>query len=286
MDIKYKGDSLTFHGLSHFSLSQCLCCGQAFRWKPDGSGFRGVAMGYAVYAEQNGQDLTLTGVLKDAAADFIRYFDLERDYGAIQASYVNDPFLTEGICYADGLRVMRQPYFETLISFIISANNNVGRISRIIDMICEKYGESLEGGGGFPTPERLASLSPDELKACGAGYRADYIVGTAKKICDDGFDLNAVADMPYEQARETLTALPGVGLKVADCVALYGMGFLQAFPMDVWMRRVVCGVYNYNGKNDNTLREFVNTTFGDYAGIAQQYLFHYARHHKEAVCLR
>lgn len=285
MDITYKVNSLTFHGLSHFSLSQCLCCGQAFRWKPHGSGFSGVAMGYAVYAEQNEQDLTLTGVPENAAADFIRYFDLDRDYGAIQASYVNDPFLTEGVCYADGLRVMRQPYFETLISFIISANNNVGRISRIIDTICEKYGEPLEAGFGFPTPERLASLSPDELKACGAGYRADYIIGTAKMICD-GFSLNAVADMPYEQAREALTALPGVGLKVADCVALYGMGFLQAFPMDVWMRRVVCGVYHYNGKNDNTLREFVNTTFGDYAGIAQQYLFHYARHHKDAVCLR
>ena len=285
MDITYDNNSLTFHGLSHFSLSQCLCCGQAFRWKPHGSGYIGVAMGYAVYAEQNGQDLTLTGVPESAAADFIRYFDLERDYGAIQASYVNDPFLTEGICYANGLRVMRQPCFETLISFIISANNNVGRISRIIDTICAKYGEPLDGGNDFPTPQRLASLSPDELKVCGTGYRADYIIGSAKMVCD-GFDLDAVADMPYVQAREAMTALPGVGLKVADCVALYGMGFLQAFPMDVWMRRVVCGVYHYGGKNDNMLREFIYTTFGEHAGIAQQYLFHYARHHKESVCAK
>jgi N-glycosylase/DNA lyase len=285
MDLTYDNDSLIFHHLTHFSLSQCLCCGQAFRWKLQGSGFRGVALGYAVYAEQNGQDLTLKGVPKSAAPDFIRYFDLERDYGAIQASYINDPFLTEGIRYAEGLRVMRQPFFETLISFIISANNNVGRISRIIDTLCEKYGEPLEGGNDFPTPEKLAALTPEELKACGTGYRADYIIGTAKMVCD-GFDLDMVANMPYEQARLKMTELPGVGLKVADCAALYGMGFLKAFPLDVWMRRVICGVYNYDGKNDKALRDFVDTTFGENAGIAQQYLFHYARHHKDTVCER
>ena len=283
MDITFGQDAMTFHDLHAFSLSQCVCCGQTFRWKPQGSGYSGVALGYAVYAEQSGHDLILQGVPRSAAADFARYFDLERDYAAIQQSYINDPFLTEGVHYAQGLRVMRQPYFETLISFIISANNNVARISRIVETLCERYGELIEGGRAFPTPERLASLTADELKACGTGYRADYIIGTARMICE-GFDLNDIAALPYEQAREKLTALPGVGLKVADCVALYGMGFLGAFPLDVWMRRVICGVYHYSGRNDSDLRRFVDTTFGENAGIAQQYLFHYARHHKEAVC--
>ena len=285
MDIIFGKDSVTFDKLNAFTLPQCLCCGQTFRWKPQGSGFSGIALGHAVYAEQNGQRLTLHGVPHSAADDFARYFDLERDYAAIQQSYINDPFLTEGIRYAQGLRVLRQPYFETLISFIISANNNVGRISRIVETLCERYGEPVYGGFDFPRPERLAALTADELKACGTGYRADYIIGTAKMVCE-GFDLNGVAAMPYGQARETLTALPGVGLKVADCVALYGMGFLSAFPLDVWMRRVICGVYHYSGRNDNDLRRFVDTTFGEHAGIAQQYLFHYARHHKEAVCAR
>ncbi len=285
MDITFGTDSVTFDNLIAFSLPQCLCCGQTFRWKPQGSGFSGVALGRTVYAEQNGQRLTLQGVPRSAAADFARYFDLERDYAAIQASYINDPFLTEGIRYAQGLRVLRQPYFEMLISFIISANNNVGRISRIVETICERYGEPVNGGYDFPRPERLAALTTDELKTCGTGYRADYIIGTAKMVCE-GFDLNDVAAMPYEEAREALTALPGVGLKVADCVALYGMGFLSAFPLDVWMRRVICGVYHYGGRNDKDLRRFVDTTFGEHAGIAQQYLFHYARHHKEAVCAR
>ncbi len=285
MDITFGSDSVAFHNLSAFSLAQCLCSGQTFRWKPQGSGFAGVALGCAVYAEQSGQSVTLEGVPHGKAADFARYFDLERDYAGIQASYINDPFLTEGVRYADGLRVLRQPYFETLISFIISANNNVGRISRIVDTICERYGVPVNGGFDFPTPERLAALTADELKTCGTGYRADYIIGTAKMVCE-GFSLDNIASMPYEQAREQLTALPGVGLKVADCVALYGMGFLSAFPLDVWMRRVICGVYHYSGRNDNDLRRFVDTTFGEHAGIAQQYLFHYARHHKEAVCAR
>ncbi len=285
MSIPYGTDSVTFHNLNAFSLSQCLCCGQTFRWQPQGSGFAGVALGHAVYAEQAGQDLVLHGIPHTMSADFARYFDLERDYALIQSSYANDPFLTEGIRYAKGLRVLRQPYFETLISFIISANNNVGRISRIVETLCEKYGEPIPNGHDFPMPEKLAALSADELKACGTGYRAQYIIGTARMICD-GFNLDAVATMPYEHARVKLTELPGVGLKVADCVALYGMGFLSAFPLDVWMRRVICGVYHYSGKNDGDMRRFVDRTFGETAGIAQQYLFHYARHHKDAVCER
>ncbi len=285
MDWTFDGNGVAFHGLTHFSLSQCLCSGQTFRWKPYKDGFFGVALGYAVYARQTGQTLTLEGVPQSAAEAFARYFDLNRDYAAIQTSFVNDPFLSEGIRYAQGLRVLRQPPFETLVSFIISANNNIKRISRIVETLCERYGEPLAGGFDFPTPEKLASLSADELKACGAGYRADYISGAARMVCD-GFSLEETSRMPYEQAREKLTALPGVGLKVADCAALYGMGFLQSFPLDVWMRRVICGVYHYRGRGDNDFRRFVDTTFGEYAGIAQQYLFHYARHHKEAVCAR
>lgn len=283
MTITHGTDSVTFHNLNAFSLSQCLCCGQTFRWKTQENGFFGIALGHAVYAEQCGQDLTLHGIPHHMADDFARYFDLERDYASIQASYVNDPFLIEGIRYAQGLRVLHQPNFETLISFIISANNNVGRISRIVETLCDRYGEPIPGGHDFPSPQKLAALSADELKACGTGYRADYIIGTARRICD-GFILDAVAAMPYEQAREKLTELPGVGLKVADCVALYGMGFMRSFPLDIWMRRVICGIYGYKGKNDRDMRHFVDTTFGEYAGIAQQYLFHYARHHKEAVC--
>ena len=271
---------MEIRGLSHFSLADCLCCGQAFRWKPSGSGFFGVALGRAVYAEQNGETLLLTGVEESGISAFVRYFDLERDYGAIKTLYAQDEYLKQGMGYTPGMRVLRQPLFETLISFIISANNNVKRISGIIEAVCERYGALLDGGFDFPTPRKLASLTEEELKSCGAGYRARYIIETSRMVAD-GFDLEALAELPFEEARQELTKLSGVGQKVADCVALYGMGFTESFPADVWMKRVLCGMYGYRGKNDKDMRGFVDNKFGEYAGIAQQYLFHYARNHPE-----
>ncbi|MDD5018104.1 MAG: DNA glycosylase [Eubacteriales bacterium] len=279
MDISYENNSMIIRGIAHFSLSECLACGQAFRWRQEGGGFFGVALGCAVYAEQQGDTLTLRGVDERAGAVFIRYFDLERDYGAIKEAYAHDPFLCAGMAFAQGLRVLNQPPFETLISFIISANNNVGRISRIIGTLCERYGERIGDGYDFPEAEALASLQECDLVACGAGYRAGYIVDTASMVAD-GFDLLGLAGMPYLKARYTLTMLPGVGPKVADCVALYSLGFTEAFPADVWMKRVLCEAYGYTGKNDNQLRAFVDGRFGAHAGLAQQYLFHYARNNK------
>lgn len=242
-----------------------------------------MALGRQVFAKQQGDALMLSGLEEPAAGEFIRYFDLERDYFALQIEYSKDPFLREGISYASGLRVLRQPHFETLITFIISANNNVGRITRIVDALCKKFGAPVGDGFDFPTPGALASAEKEALLSCGTGYRASYIIGAARMVAE-GFCLSAMAQMPYEQARQALTALPGVGLKVADCVALYGLGFTQAFPFDVWIRRVLCGVYGFDGKTDQQMRDFVDEKFGAHAGIAQQYLFHYARHHKDAVC--
>ena len=280
MDIIQLENDVEICGLSHFSLADCLCCGQAFRWKPRGSGFFGVALGRAVYAEQKGEKLLLTGVEENGISAFVRYFDLERDYGAIKAMYAQDEYLKQGMGYTPGMRVLRQPLFETLISFIISANNNVKRISGIIETVCERYGALLDGGFDFPTPKKLASLTEEEIKSCGAGYRARYIIETSRMVAD-GFDLEALAELPFKEARRELTKLSGVGQKVADCVALYGMGFTESFPADVWMKRVLCGMYGYRGKNDKDMRAFVDDKFGVYAGIAQQYLFHYARNHPE-----
>jgi N-glycosylase/DNA lyase len=285
MQITYQDNSMTVCGLQHFSLAQILCSGQTFRWRPQGDGFIGVALGQLVYAEQSGDVLALHGVDESAGAGFIRYFDLERDYGAIKTTYEDHAFLSDSMAYAHGMRVLRQPPFETLISFIISANNNVPRIMGIVERLCCRFGLPMDGGHAFPTPDMLAALSEADVAACGAGYRARHIIGAAKMVAD-GFSLDAVAGMPYLEARQALTELPGVGLKVADCVALYALGFLQAFPADVWMKRVLCEVYGYCGKNDKQLRAFVDAQFGDLAGIAQQYMFHYARHNRDAVCAK
>lgn len=278
MNIEYRNDSMIICGAQHFSLEQCLMCGQAFRWKSEGKGFRGVALGRVVYAEQDGCDITLNGVDESAGKDFIRYFDLGRDYGAIKQSYSGDPFLAEGMEYAGGIRVLRQPPFETLISFIISQNNNVKRISGIIERLCQAYGAPLCGGYDFPTPEALTRCCEKDFADLGAGYRASYIAGAARMVTE-GFDLEGLSSLPYEQAREKLQELPGVGPKVADCIALYSLGFTQAFPADVWMKRVLKCVYGFKG-SDKQMREFIDKKFGINAGIAQQYLFHYARNNR------
>jgi N-glycosylase/DNA lyase len=272
-------NGVEFRGVSDLSLSDCLGCGQAFRWAPRDGGYFGVALGRAVFARMCGGTLMLDGIGTADASAFARYFDLGRDYGAIKESYACDGFLRQGMEYAPGMRVLRQPPFETLISFIISANNNVKRITGIIGTICRRFGAPLaDNVFDFPAPEALASRTEDELKDCGTGYRARYIVGAARMVTE-GFDLDAVARMPFAQARRELVAIPGVGQKVADCVALYGMGFAESFPADVWMRRVLCGLYGYQGKKDADMRAFVDERFGPHAGIAQQYLFHYARNH-------
>jgi len=281
MEIIYENNNMYIKGIDHFSLEQTLTCGQSFRWRRQGDGFAGVALGKAVYAQQNGSDVTIFGVDKNDG--FERYFDLERDYGAIKQRYSGDEFLREGMAYAGGIRVLKQPTFETLISFIISANNNVKRIMGIVEKLCERYGRPIGGDAhDFPTPLALAGASESDIKACGAGYRARYIMQTAQMV-QGGFDLDELADVPYSQARHTLTKLVGVGMKVADCVALYSLGHMRAFPNDVWMNRVLCGAYGYKGKNDKELRAFVDKTFGEHAGIAQQYLFHYARNNPELI---
>ena len=283
MRISYDDNGMTIADIPHFSLEQCLTCGQTFRWQLRGERYYGVVLGKAVFAQQDGDVLTLSGVGEADGPAFLRYFDLERDYGAIKAQYAGDPFLAQGMSYADGLRVLRQPPFETLITFIISANNNIARITGIVDKLCRRFGEPNGDAYDFPTPQALADADIEDLKECGAGYRAKYIGETAKMVVS-GFDLVGLTEVGYEQVRQKLTQLIGVGLKVADCVALYGLGFLQAFPMDVWMNRVLCGAYGYTGKNDKQMRAFVDEKFGAHAGIAQQYLFHYARNNKDAIC--
>ncbi len=196
MKAYFENGTTRLRGISDFSLSDCLTCGQTFRWKKSGAGFFGVALGKAVYAEQSGDTLTLSGVGEKDAAAFIRYFDLNRDYGAVKALYCGDPFLCEGMGYAPGMRVLNQPPFETLISFIISANNNVGRITGIVEALCARFGAPIEGGFDFPAPEALAACSEGGLTACGAGYRAAYITGAARAVAE-GFDLEALRRMPF-----------------------------------------------------------------------------------------
>lgn len=250
--------------LRDFDIAATLECGQCFRWdrQPDGS-YRGVAGGRVLHlSEEN---------VERVSADpfWHRYFDLDRDYGAIRdALSVSDPMLARAAAHAPGMRILNQDPWEALCSFIISQNNNIPRIKGIVARLCEAYGEeTADGVREFPKPERLAGLDEDALACLRCGFRARYILDAARKVASGEVDLEVLRSAPLAQARAKLMTIVGVGPKVADCALLYGLHRLDAFPMDVWMKRAMKELFPGKKPED----------FGPYAGIAQQYIFHYAR---------
>jgi N-glycosylase/DNA lyase len=267
-------------GAAEFEPAHIFDNGQCFRFirQADGA-YHGVARGRFLRVEKNGDDVSLFPCSRDEFESiWSSYFDLGRDYAKLFAD-CGDKALLEGRKYAKGLRVLNQEPFETLISFIISANNNLGRIRGIVERICGACGEPFDCAGrachAFPTPGRLAALDVDEFTGCGCGYRSPYLRETARQVAD-GFDLEALRSLPYGEAKKRLMRLRGVGPKVADCVLLFALGKTDAFPADVWIKRVMKKLYGFEG-NDRQIYECAKSKFGENAGIAQQYLFYYAR---------
>lgn len=203
---------------------------------------------------------------------WIEYFDLGRGYEEICERLSADENLKTACSEYPGIRILKQDEWETLCSFIISQNNNIPRIKGIINRLCENFGERLPGGGySFPPAERLAALEPDDLAALRAGFRNKYIIDAARKVTDGEVDLSALKTASDGEVRESLLKIKGVGAKVAECTLLFGFGRVDAFPIDVWVRRVVGELY------PNGLPECMNGV----RGIAQQYLFHWRRHLEE-----
>lgn len=255
-------------------LEQTLDCGQSFRWeKQDDGSFSGVAFGKYVNISLDVTDMIIKNAVPVDEKIWRDYFDLELDYGKIRGDISKlHPVLEEAARYAPGIRILRQEPYEALCTFIISQNNNIKRIKGIVARLCESFGEELEEGVyTFPTAERLAKLTPDDLAPLRAGFRNRYIIDSAKKIASGEVDLELCKTADYEAARAELMKITGVGVKVADCTLLFGMHRVEAFPVDVWMKRAMEKLFPGMTAND----------FGEYAGIAQQYIFHYSRMHPE-----
>ncbi|HPT84410.1 MAG TPA: DNA glycosylase [Bacillota bacterium] len=275
-------------GLSDFDIAQIFDCGQCFRFDPDpAGGISGVAFGRWVRLEQPRPDtLIIYGAGREEYERvWKRYLSLDEDYGAIKADIAERfaPFDKAGIINAamergGGIRILRQDPWETLCSFIVSQNNNIPRIKKIIAALSEEYGEKFEYKSGdgesktfysFPTAEALASAGEEALYALRTGFRAKYIYDAARKVAEGELDLGSIAKLPTSEAAAELMKIKGVGLKVASCVLLFGFGRTEAFPVDVWVRRVL----------DKYYPDGLDTTaLGRYAGIAQQYLFYYERY--------
>lgn len=255
-------------------LAQTLDCGQAFRWSPAAcGGFEGVAgQGYAcIHRREGGVELFTD--LPDAAF-WQRYLDLGRDYAALQARLARNPVLRRAVAFSPGLRLLRQDGWEALCTFIISQNNHIPRIKGIISRLCEQFGPKTPSGrAGFPTPGDLAGRTVEELAGLRSGFRAKYLLDAANRVYSGVLELGPLASLPLPQAREQLMAVRGVGPKVADCTLLFGFGRVEAFPVDVWIGRVMESLFPH-GLPRYALPQ---------AGIVQQYLFHYARCCPEAL---
>jgi len=263
-------NDIIVEGVACLDLALTLDCGQAFRWeKQDDGSFSGVAGGYFLNIAKRGNgDLVFKNTTKDSFDNFFRnYFDLDKDYEKICQTLKEDPLLSSTIDAYYGIRILNQEPWEALCSFIISQNNNVSRIKRIITRLCETYGDEIcDGWYAFPRAEQLAALSAEDFEALGCGYRAKYLAKFAKDVDAGRIDLDKIKSLPLEEARGELLNIYGVGVKVADCALLFGFQFYSAFPLDVWMKRVM-----------EYYPEGLPPCFKGVEGIAQQYLFHWAR---------
>lgn len=263
-----------------FNIMQIAESGQCFRWNKVGEmEYRGIFSGKVCDVKQAGDKVFVSGVAEN---EFLEYFDLKRDYSKIKEFYADDFVLKDAIKYGSGIRILNQDKFEILISFIISANNNIPRIKKSVEMISQRYGKKISDDFyAFPTPLELSVATEDELKECGVGFRARYIYKTCRDILN-GFDLDKVANFSTTECKKELMKLTGVGSKVAECVMLFSMGKSDAFPVDVWIKRIMEELYIKHEVSLKEVENFSKGKFKEYAGIAQQYLFFYAREHKTA----
>ena len=276
MDYIYKDGTMIVKNVTSLDLGETLDCGQSFRWRDNGDGsFTGVAYEKLVTVSIRDKDLHIENTTEqDFEKIWRNYFDLDLDYDSIRSSIGEiHPVLKEASAYAPGIRILRQEPWEALCTFIISQNNNIKRIKGIVDRLCTTFGNKIGDTDfyTFPKPETLAKLTPDDLAPLRAGFRNKYIIDASRKVASGEVDLEKCRNVPYDEARAELCKIKGVGNKVADCTLLFGMHRIEAFPIDVWMRRAMEKLFpNMTGED-----------FGEYAGIAQQYIFHYARMHPE-----
>lgn len=263
-----------------YNLQRTLACGQAFRWRCGGPVAIGVFSGRPVRLAQIAGGVAAWGLYDDAGADRLRrYLGLDEPLAQVEETLRRDRVLRRLLPVTSGIALMRQDPWECLISFIVSAFNNIPKIELTLDRLSRAFGEPVSlTQWSFPTPQRLADATRAQLRRCVLGYRAPYVQAVARKVADGAFDLGVPGKLPYGEARALLLELPGVGEKVADCVLLFAYRHLEAFPVDVWVKRVVESQY-FSGRTrtEREIRAFARERFGLLAGYAQQHLFYYAR---------
>ncbi|MGL5381400.1 DNA-3-methyladenine glycosylase family protein [Clostridium sp.] len=307
MDFKnviFENDKVIIEGTRNFNIKQILECGQCFRWdKISDTNYIIIAYGRVIEVIQNGDDVTILNTNKD---DFnkiwINYFDLEREYSTIKDELAKDEILKNSVEFGYGIRILNQDPFEMLISFIISARNSIPSIKKTVKKICEKWGNKIQYKGveyhTFPMPDQIKGATLEEIQSTGASFRSKYIVDTIGKVNEAietkedyeknpsnyeerpeilDYDLEYIKNLNDDDCHIALQKFMGVGAKVADCIMLFSMAKHSSFPVDVWVKRAMIHFYVAPDVSLNKMRVFARDKFGNLSGLAQQYLFYYAR---------
>lgn len=274
MNYTKRENDIVLEGFDCLNIKNTLLCGQAFRWKETDAGtYIGTVRGHTLCIEQKDNEIIFRNTPESTFNDlWVPYFDLERDYKEITDIFRTDKYISAALDEFYGIRILHQDPWEALCSFIISQNNNIPRICGIIDRLCENFGTVTEGGDySFPDAITMSRLTESDLSVLRAGFRNKYLIDAAKKVAEGEIKLDEIAAMPIDQARTELMKIKGVGPKVAECTLLYGFGRLEAFPIDVWVKRIMAEMYS----------DGLPACTKNYEGIAQQYLFHWRRNSVE-----
>ena len=267
-----------------FNLNYTLECGQCFRWKNVGQDeYVGVIQDRVLRIKQENEFIYIWSSKKENLEEVVKhYLDLETDYIKIEEQIAKiDNNIAKSLEYSSGIHILNQPLFETIISYIISANNNIKRISRSVNDLSEKFGKKIEFEGQtyylFPTLEEMQNITMDDLLSAGTGFRARYIKKDIEYFVENKEFFAKLEEATTEEALKLLSSLMGIGPKVADCIMLFSLQRSEVFPIDVWVKRVMEKLYFRENKSLKEIREYAHNNFGKYAGIVQQHLFHNVR---------
>ncbi len=278
-------NGVVLENVSSFELPHVFECGQCFRWNEESDGsYTGVAFNKVINLKKEGNKIFFHNTShEDFQNLWYDYFDLNRDYDVIKDRLSNlDDTMKKSVDFGHGIRILKQDEWEMLISFITSANNRIPMIKKAIESLSENLGDFIGEYKGkkyysFPKPEKLYNLDIDDIQFKGIGFRGKYILSAAKLVVNGDVDIHNLQNLETHEAREELMKFPGVGPKVSDCIMLFSMDKEDAFPIDIWVKRVMEYFYVPEGTSLKSIQTYAQEKFGDIAGFAQQYLFYYAR---------
>ncbi len=282
-----KNGNTILHGVADFNVEQIFECGQCFHFeKLDEMDYVTVAYGKALRITQMDDEVTLHNTdINEYNLIWRKYLDMDTDYGSIKKWLLErDDSLVNVIDKTSGIRILRQEFHEMLMSFIISQNKQIPHIKQIVASISERFGKEAGVINGkkyfaFPEKEALYDITEEAYRELKTGFRAPYLMSATRALME-GMSEKGFESFTYQEAKAELMKIKGVGEKVANCVLLFGLGYRNAFPVDVWIKRIMEYVYFKEETSNEKIMEFANDKFGEYGGYAQQYLFHYARVNK------